>query len=297
MCEHTYLKQKEAKEMTLEQFKYIINQIPSLPGFPRLLVINLTGLGENLVNKDFLEMVKFLEKKVIYVTFADNFTLLTEDVAKTLILANVNKIFVSLDGATKKTYEKMRVGANFEEVLKNIRNFVELKNKMKKKNPDLIIRFVPTNQNIREMPLMVELAHKLGIKKITIPPFYVSENNYFLEIGEAEFNKFKTESVKLAKKLKIKLEFQDPDKKPITQCIRSFGSLFITQEGLVLPCCYIYPRSNHEELEAKHNFGNVFKQSIREIWTSDKYKKFRKLIRNGKAPYLCNGCHAFYAVR
>lgn len=65
---------------------------------------------------------------------------------------------VSIDGATKETYENIRKNAKFEEVIVNLYKFNDycLKN-----NISLSISFTCQRDNWHELPLMIELCNKL----------------------------------------------------------------------------------------------------------------------------------------
>ena len=55
-------------------------------------------------------------------TFTTNATLLNDTISKKIIDSGVDVVFFSVDGASKETFEKIRVGANFERVKENIRS-------------------------------------------------------------------------------------------------------------------------------------------------------------------------------
>lgn len=61
--------------------------------------------------------------------------MLTNSVAEKLINSGLDLMIYSFDGGTKNSYEKMRPGRfkdnNFEDVIKNIKNFAILKKKKK----------------------------------------------------------------------------------------------------------------------------------------------------------------------
>lgn len=67
-------------------------------------------------------------------------------------------------------------------------------------------------------------------------------------------------------------------------CLRPQTQLVINWEGEVLLCC--------NDFYAKHSFGNVKEKSIREIWDSKEFKKFRKMLAKGKRAKvdICKYC-------
>jgi len=70
------------------------------------------------------------------------------------------KITVSLDGATPEIYQSIRGVNGFNEVCAGIRALVE-------KNEDVSIRCTIQRRNYRQLPSLVELAHKLGVRQIS----------------------------------------------------------------------------------------------------------------------------------
>ncbi|PYV39833.1 MAG: hypothetical protein DMG09_08220, partial [Acidobacteria bacterium] len=108
-CELSYWTEKPS-DLKLANMEKMVAHLPNLKR------LDLTGIGESLMNREFFKIVEFLKSRGVYVTLNDNFTLMTESVARRIVELGVDQIFLSLDGATKETYEKIRAGANFEKV-------------------------------------------------------------------------------------------------------------------------------------------------------------------------------------
>jgi molybdenum cofactor biosynthesis enzyme MoaA len=70
---------------------------------------------------------------------------------------------ISIDGATKDTYELLRRGGSYEKIIENLETVEELKQKHGFK---LILHFVVQAENYREMPAIVDLAEKYGAHNI-----------------------------------------------------------------------------------------------------------------------------------
>ena len=300
-CTHKDLKEKP-KMMTLEHvkgvYKSIEKELPS-PFFKRFLLFNLTGIGEILINRETFDIIEFLKKEGAIVTFTDNFTLMRESAIRRLIDLKVDNIFVSFDGATKKTYEAMRVGAKFEDVVSNIRRFTEVKKELGVDLPNVNMRFVPTSENINELPSLVDLADSIGISYIDIPPLYVVDKvNTPLKALDEDFQRFKKESLKKAKEKGMTLSFSNPFvsevKQPIRKCSMSQNSMYIDASGFVLPCCVITQMGDYEAIVRNFNQGNVIADGVKAVWSSKKYSDFRKAIRENKTPQMCTMCDLYY---
>lgn len=290
MCEYRYWT-NAGRDMSFDEFKKVYSKIPwiSRVFYPHLLRFALSGIGEAFMNKDALKIMEFIKKKNGFITLADNFTLITEKTAEKIIDIGVDEIFISLDGATKEVYEKIRLGANFDKVIKNIRYLVFLKKKLNKLLPKLVVRFVPMKENIHELPLFINLVESMGLNEIEIPALYTFEQNKDLNFDYNDFVKFLNEAEKIAADKNIKLNVFKA-KQDISECARVKNSLYIICNGEILPCCALNQRNIREEIE-KYSFGNIYKNNIAKIWNSDRYKKFRNAIIAGKMPKICEGCY------
>lgn len=68
---------------------------------------------------------------------------------------------ISIDGATKGTYEKLRLGGNFEMILENLEFIKQIKEKF-----IFNLHMVVQKDNWHEMPLMLDIAHKYDVDKV-----------------------------------------------------------------------------------------------------------------------------------
>lgn len=299
LCEHTYWREP-AEDLTFENFKKLVDQIPKLKW------VNLTGEGDAFLNKDYLKMIRYLKSKNVPVYLVDSFDLLNEEIAKELVELGVDGIYVSMDAATKETYEEIKVGCSFDRSTKNIRNLIELKKKMQSPIPELCFRFVVTTLNLHEMPQYVETISSLGSKSdlgdgsridfVGLLAFDEIKQYYVPKIP----NEVVQEVLKKKKEHKLEVLFShtEPHKfSSMNSCI-AWMEPYIMMGGYVVPCCAVLMSNNRDFLK-KYSFGNVFKESFRDIWYSDRYRRFRQTVnkRNAKVPLLCRGCRAYDTTR
>src|SRR5688572_4732889 len=174
MCEISYWTEPGG-DLEIEKLRTMLDHLP------RLRRVDLTGIGEALMNRGFFKALKLLKSRGLYVTLNDNFTMMTEEAARRIIELGVNQIFISLDGATKQTYEQIRVGANFEKVIGNARRLVQIKKEMGKKRPEVKVNAVVSSDNYREIPDIVDLADDLGIGMVQFVNVMVFENTVGLD--------------------------------------------------------------------------------------------------------------------
>lgn len=288
-CEHTYW-QEPNKDMSFEEFKSIFVQ------FPKLKWIGLTGIGESFLNRDFLKMLGYLKSKNVFVEFYDNFYLIDEGTSKKLIEMEIDKIFVSMEAASKKTYEKLRIGSNFEKVINNVKNIFQLKKKTKAFFPEISFHYLITKENFQEMPKFIELAKFLAGNEKTSIQFsrllhkFREVENLFTEVPRDIIKN----TEKKAKELNVKISWNadiaqsKPTIKKCTEWVMPF--IFVT--GEVIPCCSAN-EANRRQFQKETAMGNIFEKNFREIWHGQEYKNFRMMLRQGKPPLQCKNCSLY----
>jgi len=288
ICEHTYWRE-ESRNMTFEQFRHIVDQ------FLKLKWIGLTGIGGSFINKDFLKMLEYVKRKDIYVELYDNFSFIDETAANALINLSVDKIFISIDAATKGTYEKIRVGANFDSVIKNIKRLLELRRLNNVPYPELSYHFIINKMNIHEVIEFLDLVKSLtGTESSVIFTRllhdYAQVKYLTVDIPEALVKQVNERSRKLG--IRVGWNANVPTKKPpIAEC--SFWIMpFIFVTGEVIPCC-AGNETNRRDFQKQHSFGNIFQERFIDIWNSRRYKIVRELIHNGNVPTECQDCQVF----
>jgi radical SAM protein with 4Fe4S-binding SPASM domain len=294
LCEHTYWHEK-SEELSLDEFKKIVDQ------FPKLQWVNLTGEGDAFLNRDYLEMIAYLKKREVSVYLVDSFDLIDEDRARRLIELGVNGIWVSIDAATKETYEKIKCGCDFERSIGNLKRFIELKKEMGSPIPEICFRYIVTKLNVNEMPDLIDLISSLGSQKDlgdgTVIEFvgllkFSEIEQYYIEDIPLEIV---CETIERAKAAGLNVTFShaSPVLPHIKHCA-AWSEPYIMMKGYVIPCCAVL-QSNSRDFLKKYSFGNLLEKPFEEIWSSKRYKEFRKLVcaAKGPVPIFCKECRAY----
>lgn len=81
----------------------------------------------------------------------------------TELFEKLDALNISIDGATKETYESLRRGGLYEKIIENLENTTALK---KKHGFTFNLHFVVQQDNWQEMLLMLELAHRYDADKM-----------------------------------------------------------------------------------------------------------------------------------
>lgn len=164
MCVRNVLSEKIGN-MSLETYKRLLDV------FSDLSLLNLSGYGEPLLNKDIFTMIKLAKANLsedATVACNTNATQISEKVAEKLVQSGIDKIVVSMDGAHPETFEKIRVGANFYQVLKSVERLNRAKVQFRSETPQLGFEFVVMKCNVSELPQFMELADSYGASFVVV---------------------------------------------------------------------------------------------------------------------------------
>ena len=294
-CEHTYWKE-HSKSMTFKEFKYIFDQ------FGRLKWIGPTGMGSSYLNKDFHKMLAYAKSKGTIVEMFDHFAHFKDDnQIRELIEIGPDFLFVSTYGATKKSFEKVCVGSNYEKVERNIRKFVKLKTEMKKRFPILNFHYIITSESKDEILEFLDFVHSLNteVGEILVTPMlhsFEEAKKYAVSIDKKYVDKVRERAKKynipITINMSAKQDAEGLEKKPSISNCKEYIMPFIFVTGHIIPCCG-QNEANIREWLKKTSFGNLFEKPFKEIWYSPKYVKIRKMIRANKCPPEPAHCPAY----
>jgi MoaA/NifB/PqqE/SkfB family radical SAM enzyme len=255
--------------------------------------VDLTGGGEPMQNRALVDMVLAAKAAGCQVGFSTNGVLLDRPQAERLVKAGLDWISFSVDAASAETYNRIRQGANFETVMKNIRSLGEVKRGLGSHLPRLMMVFVMMtgeNENYCQLPEYIQLASQLGVEQV------IAKNlDVILKDGDDERRIF-SHTRPPDKQLKEVMEsarrqanelgvgFRIYQMQPVEQPIcdhNPIHSLFFNWQGQVSPCItlsYADTRYfNGEQVQAPClHFGNINDLDLPAIWERQEYQTFRQ---------------------
>jgi len=79
------------------------------------------------------------------------------------VINNLQELGVSIDGASKETYEKLRLGGKWEKIIEGLECISELK---KKHDFRFILHFVVQKDNYHEMEKIIDLGEQYGADRV-----------------------------------------------------------------------------------------------------------------------------------
>jgi MoaA/NifB/PqqE/SkfB family radical SAM enzyme len=289
--------------LSWKRFRQIVDQ------FPQLDRVVLHGIGEPLLNKELPRFVAHLKKRGAKVLFNTNAILLNQERGDALVNAGLDELRVSLDAVSPELYAQLRGVDLLPKVIQNLKYFINRHGGHEQ--PKVSLWWVAMQTNLHQLPDFVRLAHQIGVGEVYLQRLvyfgsgdYLGDNTTMkaeqsiyaaLEVQQAMLIKECEElsaSLGMAFKasgattpFKSVLEKGDY---PWQKCQRPWRLMYISVNGTALPCCVSpFATQNYGHI----TLGNVFENSVEEVWTNEKYQELRQAVLSEMPdPWPCQYC-------
>lgn len=263
---------------------------PVIDAADRIPSVILTGIGETLLNARLEEIIRRLRRRMPAggrVGITTNAMLLDRDRAAGIIDAGLTSVCFSIDGASRKTYEAIRPGADFETVVRNVTAAAVYARASGRKDLFLVTNFVMQQENMDEMPEFVRLASSLGVDAVKFSHYRDFSTGEFRMLGEPKLEALFAEVRREADARGIALIL--PRIRPLAEPRCEFMQMtFLWLTGEIVPCCRMLPGASPRPVRF---FGNVQRHGLFDIWESAAYREFRMDVLAGRYPETCTGCN------
>jgi len=271
-------------------------------------IVILTG-GEPLLRPDIFEIAAYGHRLGLRMVMAPNGTLITADIARRLAAAGIQRLSISLDGATADTHDEFRkVPGAFDGALRGIAH-------IKRAGIPFQINTTVTQLNLDQIPKIQQLAVELGAVAhhifLLVPTGrgkYIVDQAISAEEYERTLNWFYDQRGRTPLELKATcaphyyrilrqrsaqdgapVSFQTHGLDAVTRgCLGGIGFCFVSHVGDVQPCGFLDTLC-----------GNVRQASFADIWKhAEVFTALRDYDRlEGKCgrcefKRVCGGCRA-----
>jgi radical SAM protein with 4Fe4S-binding SPASM domain len=263
--------------------------------FPRTSYVALSCLTEPYMTRDFDDRLAIVGRAGIpFTEVITNGTLLNDAHADALIDAGISRVAISIDGATKETYERIRVGASFEKVVANVRLLTARKAARGAELPSVRINHVLTEENETEFPLFLELVESLRPQGVDVrtamrmsdalyqgtddPVFYGKVTKARDEL-EAFCARTGIANVGILRWQPTVIELFGSTGEKVT-CKRPWNTVAIHANGDVMPCISW----------TRPPYGNLARQSFADVWDGAALAEIREQFTIDRPGIDCEHC-------
>jgi radical SAM protein with 4Fe4S-binding SPASM domain len=209
----------------------------------------------------------------------------------------------SIDGIKATTVKAIRVNANLETILENVKMLVHFRRKEGKQKPAIAIRYALMRSNIEELPEAVKYWGEVGIDSIDCS--YLSlcngidpqESLYFHQkLMKDVFSKAQYVA-SFYPNLTLNLPDEIPDeqnkKQEPVKCNVPWYSVIVDTDGQIFPC---YRSLGINAMGNVYTDGN---HSFKKIWNNSGYQHLRSSVNNDsveKFNSYCSVCQSRFGM-
>ena len=166
--------------MKFDILKKVVDEIEG-----KIEALTFASRGEPTLHPELGKFLKYCEGKFLGLKLNTNATLLDEKKINLLLSSDLQQLVLSIDEKNKENYEKIRVNAKFEKIMKNLEMLKTIREKNYKKSK-LRIRIsgvkINNNQNVEEM----NAFYKEFADEIVLVNYDPRESTYENPINEIE---------------------------------------------------------------------------------------------------------------
>ena len=256
----------DKNEIDLDLSKKCVDSLAEFPD--KVKILRFSGVGEPLLHKDIVEMVRYAYGKVDKIEILTNASLLTKELSDSLIDAGLGKLFISIQGTSGGKYQIVsKINLDFNQFVTNIRYYYEHKKEWQKMHIKIIDCALDGKEDEQKFyEIFGDICDSIGIE-------YVGAIHSGVDYSKIKLTSLTQYGLDTGKNVKI--------------CPQPFFRLHINPDGKVVPCySWTYP----------YVMGDCSKQSLYDIWNSRRFNDFRLMMLDGVTS-VCTTCADCQIVR
>jgi radical SAM protein with 4Fe4S-binding SPASM domain len=269
MCPNSVKENKQEGFMDLGLYQKLIDEAK---GFVNWVTLCISG--EPLLHPVFPYMVRYAKENGIKTYVSTNATMLNNDLSQALLSAGLDWISFSFDGCTKKTYERIRQGADFEKTLDKIKHFLTWKDILQTKTRVEIQILIMDEAGIKDYQENIA-AFKARFKGLPLDLIQVRQPSTW---GRTFMHTKKFQPKKLSR--------------IFSPCSYLWSSLHVLWDGRVVACT--------SDFFGDNVLGKFPDNTLKEIWNGAPMWSFRRSMREFNYFYHssnCYGCDSIWGDR
>jgi len=255
-CAHGMGTVKNVGFMDEEKAKELITEVSELG----VKSIKFNWRGEVSINNFLPQAIKYAkDKNILEVQINTNGLPKEKDLLIKCAQNGLDRIIFSVDGFSESTYEEVRKGGHYKQLIENIKDLIKWKLDNDKVKPFVRIQMVRTNVNKHEV-------------------------NDFLKFWQPKVDDVRISDV-MDRGQGNKFSVGDQETVGRRRCPQPFQRLVIGRDGRVSPCCADW---NQEVI-----IGDTAQESLLDIWNGKNMQDMRD-IQNKNEHYKVSICDTCY---
>lgn len=265
MCPRDRFMSRPVGFMDFGLYTKVIDEVADFSLPVREKEVELFHFGESLLHPEIAEMVAYGVGKGLNLVLSVNAPQLSPDLAEKILTKDPVKLIISMDGFDAESYRKIRgKNADYTLAVENIEAVLKMI-KTHGCRSRVIIRMIRMQANSQAEEQFRSRWQDLG-GDVEIRDFFPWNKKDLISLGAVE---------------------KYPPHMP---CPFPWQYLVVQWNGDVVPCC--------RDFNAVNCMGNVADSTLKGIWNSSAYGRFRDSMSQGEyEPSMCAECMEIYGSR
>ena len=269
----TSLSRRKKGRMPLAALRKIAAGLP-----PGIRTSHLYLSGEPLLHDDCFAMVSELSRLGLKTSLSTNGTRLGKCVDEVLD-SQPDELIIALDGAKRETYERYRIGADFDSVVDNVRRLILAKRARNLLRPRIVLQCLVTRDTEAELGAVQELARDLGVDEISFISVSLGTHHTDAATRRELAERFLPQDASYCRyERSLDGDYVLKWKQPYCPLWRLPVILW---NGDLTACCF-----DHDGIEV---YGNVLEQSFNDVWRGANHVSVVQRMLPRKMT-LCRSC-------
>jgi MoaA/NifB/PqqE/SkfB family radical SAM enzyme len=306
------------KSLSKEVVKRLIDDLEAMG----TRYIYFTGGGEPFMHPHAIDIIEYVKKKGMLCDMSTNFTLVTKDIARRLVACGMDHMNISLWAGSPESYAAThpnKQGKHFTMLVEMLKFMHQEKSRRNRKKPTVHIYNVISNRNFDDFDNMIRTAYETKVEGIDFTPTDVvpgKTDSLMLSRAQADWLIDKTHASGQLMKMYERTyghKVQFRSKPHFMRRLKSIGVEKGEYDRDIIGSMPCYAGWTFLRILANGNvnsclkavripIGNVYENSISEIWRNEKQKEFRRhtidydpenpfFQQIGNEHQKGNGCH------
>ncbi len=270
--------------------------------YPAAEIVQLSAFGEPMMTPRLAEKFDDMDRFGVKLEMVTNATLMKGERLIERMAGIMGLLTVSIDGATKATYDSLRIGADFDEVVGNVRAYGRARAALPVAQRALLhFNTILMKRTLPELPAFLRLAKELGGDHVTVSHLVrmVADESVQDEMLDTSLESKQRTNEMLARAAEVARELQlsvnlpppfavaaadgspPPPRGPPIRCWFLWQRMYVGPFGDVVPCC----------LAGIHVNGNVKSSDFFAEWNGPKYREMRRRVHSDDPFGACKSCY------
>ena len=263
----------ERKFMERELVMRCIDELADFPRDDKPFKLYYNGMGESIIHPDFVNAVRYAVSKNVFTAHIvrTNASIFEPEFNEQLIDAGMTEINISIEAVNEAGYYRItKRSGMFDRIVAGVTDLYS-----RRKNCRVYAKIIPLNTPDTDVDEFRRIFEPItDILDVEYPMQWNNSMEYDTTLGQS----IPTLTVN-----------GDPTT-PNVSCPYIFYTMMINVSGIVHLCCF--------DWSTQVNVGNMKDNTLQEIWTGNKIKKFWKLHLSGNRfdNNACKDCQYIYGA-